>query len=53
MSKKQPVRAGQLITQYGVGATFVDRSGISYIVAGIDAWFPQDEKDRGEHQILD
>lgn len=57
MSKRQPVRAGQLITQYGVGSTFVDRNGISYIVAGTDAWFPGDimsgGKDLGEDRSFD
>lgn len=53
MSKKQPVRSAQLITQYGVGSTFVDRNGISYIVAGIDAWFPNDENHSGENRIFD
>lgn len=56
MSKRHPVRAGQLITQYGVGSTFVDRNGISYIVAGTDAWFPGDmtgEKGSGEDRSFD
>jgi Domain of unknown function (DUF1998) len=53
MSKKQPIRSAQLITQYGVGSSFVDRNGISYIVAGIDAWFPNDENHSGKHRRFD
>lgn len=34
-----PIRRGQLITPFGVGAMLVAKSGISLITAGLDNWF--------------
>lgn len=37
-----PIRRGQLIAPFGVGAMSVAKSGISLVTAGLDNWFKRD-----------
>jgi len=38
-----PIRRGQLIAPFGVGAMVVNRNGISMITAGLDHWYEYNE----------
>ena len=45
---KGPIRRGQLIAPFGVGAMVVVKSGISLITAGLDHWFESEDASYGE-----
>ncbi|MFY9225833.1 MAG: DUF1998 domain-containing protein [Blastocatellia bacterium] len=42
---KGPIRRGQLIAPFGVGAMVVVRNGLSLISAGLDHWFKSESED--------
>ncbi len=43
MNKNHPARCSQIIYPHGVGALVIGKSGASFIVAGLDAWFNGDD----------
>ena len=47
-ASKTPVRRGQLITPFGIGALVTNQSGVSMICAALDYWFNQDDQDESE-----
>ncbi len=42
-----PIRRGQLVAPFGVGAMNINRDGVSMITAGLDDWFSRDTGQSG------
>lgn len=47
MGSKQ-IRVGQLIAPFGPGSIYTDRRGVPHVVAGLDHWFMQWDRDQGK-----
>lgn len=43
MANRNPIRRGQLIAPFGVGAMFIDKSGTGAVTAGLDYWYRRED----------
>src|ERR1700690_3455825 len=48
---KGPVRRGQLIAPFGVGAMVIVKDGTSVIAAGLDHWYEQEGGNQGAQEV--
>jgi Domain of unknown function (DUF1998) len=53
MSNHNPIRRGQLIAPFGVGAMFIDKFGTGVVTAGLDYWFRREDGNDPSWDALD